>query len=296
MPGHRPASFGPFPAEAGTNGFPPVAAPGRDDALPVPNALTAPAPDRGRSASLPGLLPGLPPQGADSSEPATSGAGEGALRTGADRTGADRNADRNKVLVDRRLLIGGGGLLLALVIVFGVLAFTGGKGSGGESVTAAAQGRPAGAGTATAAPGTAGRAGGNPRDVLRSLLNPAVMTGCADPGRSDSAYADATLLCKTPSGMEVTAFHFPNRSALDRQIGARETFYTDEGNCDDGQQSSERWSSPAEATGGNRLCYFFANRFYEFWTYDDHLIAFSADDPTAARMNDWWHSFDPLRR
>jgi hypothetical protein len=238
-------------------------------------------------------LPGLSPPAADGFEPAAGGAGQDARRA---------TADRNKVLVDRRLLIGGGGLLLVLVIVFGVLAFTGGNGgnggSGGSgaSVTDTAGGRPAGAGTANAIPGPAGQTGGNPLESLRSLLNPAVMTACAAPARSDSAYADATLICKAPSGMEVTAFHFPNRSALDRQIGARETFYFDEGNCDDGQQSSERWSSPADATGGSRLCYFFANRFYEFWTYDDHLIGFSADDPTVARINDWWHSFDPLRR
>ncbi len=275
--------YGPFPAGAGPNGFPPGAVPGRDNAFPLPAAPTAPVPDRGRPASLPGLLPGLPPPAGDGSEPTAGGAREGARRPA---------ADRNKVLVDRRLLIGGGGLLLVLVIVFGVLAFTGGNG-GGESTTAA-QGRPAGAGTATT--GTGAEAGGDPREILRSLLNPAVMTGCTAPARSDSAYADATLICKAPSGMEVSAFHFPNRSALDRQIGARETFYFDEGNCDDGQQSSERWSSPADATGGSRLCYFFANRFYEFWTYDDHLIAFSADDPTAARINDWWHSFTPLRR
>ncbi|WP_261562247.1 hypothetical protein, partial [Frankia tisae] len=198
------------------------------------------------------------------------------------------------VLVDRRLLAGGGGLLLVLVIVFGVLAFTGGNGGG--PVAAAVPARPAGAGTASAAPGTGGGAGGSPREVLRSLLNPTVMTGCTTPAHSDSAYADATLICKTPSGMEVRAFHFPNRSALDRQIGARETFYTDEGNCDDGQQSSEQWSSPAETGGGSRLCYFYANRFYEFWTYDSRLIAFTADDPAAAHINDWWHSFDPLRR
>ncbi|WP_261575692.1 hypothetical protein [Frankia gtarii] len=286
MPDYRPASFGPLPPGPGTNGFPPPTAPGRDNAFPLPAVPTAPASNPGRSSSLPGLQPGLPPQSGDGYAPATGERREGAHQPA---------AGRHMVLVDRRLLAGGGGLLLVLVIVFGVLAFTGGNGSG-DSIAAAVPARPAEAGTASAAPGTGGGAGGSPPEVLRSLLNPAVMTGCTTPAHSDSAYADATLICKTPSGMEVRAFHFPNRSALDRQIGARETFYTDEGNCDDGQQSSEQWNSPAEASGGSRLCYFYANRFYEFWTYDSRLIAFTADDPAAAHINDWWHSFDPLRR
>ncbi|EIV94006.1 hypothetical protein [Frankia sp. QA3] len=139
MPDHRPASFGPYPAGAGTNGFPPPAAPGRDDAFPLP---AAPAPDGGRIPSLPGLLPGLPPQGTEGSAPPTGDVWEGARRPA---------ADRHKVLVDRRLLAGGGGLLLVLVLVFGILAFTGGSDGSGEPVAVEAPARPAGAGTAAAA-------------------------------------------------------------------------------------------------------------------------------------------------
>lgn len=128
------------------------------------------------------------------------------------------------------------------------------------------------------------------------MLDPTAMSGCTTPQRSDSVYADASLTCRTPTGITVSAFHYPNRAAMDRQIGAREAFYLDEGNCDDGQQSTERWTSPAHPVGGNRLCYFFAKRFYEFWTYDDKLVAFSTDELDAARLNAWWHTFDPLHR
>ncbi|WP_462187320.1 MULTISPECIES: hypothetical protein [unclassified Frankia] len=191
--------------------------------------------------------------------------------------------------MDRRLLFAGGGLLLALVILLGVVVFT------GEDGTDTTSGQSVATTSATGASGNGGQPAGNPQEILRSLLNPVVMTGCAVPTHRDSAYADAALVCKDPSGIEVTAFHFPSQSAMDRQIGARETYYYDEGNCDDGQQSSERWSSPAESTGGTRLCYFFAKRFYEFWTYDDYRIAFSADDQDPGNLNRWWKSFDPLR-
>ncbi|MCL9757704.1 hypothetical protein [Frankia sp. AiPa1] len=195
-------------------------------------------------------------------------------------TAGPDGADRNKIAIDRRLLFAGAGVLLVLVVVFASLTFLGGNSSGPTAEAAAGAPAPA--------------ASGNPRDALRAQLNQTVMTGCTAPARSDSAYADATLNCQTPGGVKVSAFHFPNRSAVDRQIGAREAFYFDEGNCDDGQQSSERWSSP-EAGGGDRLCYFYAKNFYEFWTYDNRLIAFSVDDVDAGRLNSWWHSFDPLR-
>ncbi|MCK9893843.1 hypothetical protein [Frankia sp. AgB32] len=227
---------------------------------------------------LPGLLPGLPP------EPGTSPRAPAPTPEDLRRPAADRH----KVLVDRRLLAAGGALAVVLIVVFGILAFA----AGGDTKTAAAP-----AGPTPAAPGGAASAApaGNPQDRLRAMLNPTALTDCTAPTRSDSAYADATLNCKASSGGNVSAFSFPNRSAVDRQIGAREAFYVDEGNCDDGQQSTERWTSPTDRVGGNRLCYFFARRFYEFWTYDDKLVAFSTDDPDAAQLNTWWHTFDPLR-
>jgi hypothetical protein len=277
-------------------------APGAADSLPLPVVpggdvfglppAAAPRPGQvaARTDALPGLLPGLPPKPTPPPPPPPSPASPDRPEL-AGRTPADRAlADRHKVLVDRRLLIAGGGILVVLVILFGILAFTG-------SDSDAATDRPAAAAPArpTAPAGQGQPAAGNPSAVLRSLLNPTMMTGCTAPRRSDSAYADATLNCRTPAGIEVTAFHFPNRSAVDRQIGARETYYYDEGNCDDGQQSSEQWSSSAHRAGGSRLCYIFANRFYEFWTYNDQPVAFSVDDGDAGRLNAWWHTFDPLR-
>ncbi|MCM3887606.1 hypothetical protein [Frankia sp. R82] len=237
---------------------------------------------------LPGLLPGLPAAPTPLAPGGPFGSTEPPDGSLTPQSGAADRADRNKILVDRRLLFAGTGVLLALVLLFGILAFSGGDSTDTPSVGAAPT-------TATASPG--GRPVGDAREALRALLNPAVLTGCTAPTRSDSAYADATLICRAASGdRQVSAFHFPNRSALDRQIGAREAFYSDEGACDDGQQSSERWTSPTDKAGGTRLCYFFANHFYEFWTSDSQLVAFSVDDSDAARLNVWWHSFDPLRR
>jgi hypothetical protein len=275
----HPAPVGGHLPSAGTGGLlspevPTLDAFGRA-AVGTPTASTG----TGRSESLPGLLPGLPPAPAPDPHAPIVPAPDVTRRS---------TADRHKILVDRRLLLAVGGLMLVLVIVFGVLTFTGGGGH-------AAAAQSTGAGADSSGSGVDERSTGNPRDILRSMLNPTVMTGCTTPARSDSAYADATLNCRSASGMQVSAFHFPNRSAVDRQIGARETYYYDEGNCDDGQQSSERWSTASEKVGGNRLCYFFANRFYEFWTYDDKLVAFSADDADAGRLNAWWRSFDPLR-
>ncbi|CUU54464.1 hypothetical protein Ga0074812_102474 [Parafrankia irregularis] len=136
----------------------------------------------------------------------------------------------------------------------------------------------------------------SPEEALRSLLNPVTMTSCAAPASSDSAYADATLQCVGAEGVEVLAYHFPDPSALDRQIGARATYYADAGNCDEGQESVEEWTSPQEPGGGARLCYKYADRFVTFWSVDRSLVAFSASDLDPARLVTWWHRFDPIRR
>ncbi|MCK9877972.1 hypothetical protein MXD59_19700 [Frankia sp. Ag45/Mut15] len=270
---------------------PDAAAPG-SFAHPVTHPVARPAPpDLGFDADpeeedlLPGLLPGLPAPPAPLPTPGGPYGSPGATANGLPpgSGGPDRN-NRHKILVDRRLLFAGVGALVALVVLFGALALAAGESD--SSIDAA----PA---IATASP--VGGPVGDAREALRAMLNPAVMSGCTTPTRSDSAYADATLTCKAPGNRQVAAFHFANRSALDRQIGAREAFYSDEGSCDDGQQSSERWTSPTDKPGGTRLCYFFANHFYEFWSSDTQLVAFSVDDPDPARLNSWWHSFDPLR-
>ncbi|ETA04112.1 hypothetical protein ThrDRAFT_00414 [Frankia casuarinae] len=289
LTGGTPVPTGGFPASAPVNLLG-TSAPSVDTATAV--RLGAPADSR-RPSSLPGLLPGLPPEPPVHPTGIPAGAAGPGLTERAVAPLAPMakrgTASRHEVSVDRRLLFAGGGLLLTLVILLGVVVFTGGDGADTTSGQSVAR-------TSTIeASGSGGQPAGNPQEILRSLLNPVVMTGCAVPAHRDSAYADAALVCKDSSGIEVTAFHFPSQSAMDRQIGARETYYYDEGNCDDGQQSSEQWSSPAESTGGTRLCYFFAKRFYEFWTYDDYRIAFSADDQDPGNLNRWWKSFDPLR-
>ncbi len=265
-----------------TGGLPLPEVPALDALGRAPAGYGSGAPGGDDVASLPGLLPGLPP------EPTPSPRGAPTPTP----TAEDRRrpaANRHKVLIDRRLLAAGGALAVVLIVVFGVLAFAAGGDTSAGASPAGPTPAPAGSGAASAGPA------GSPQDRLRALLNPTALTDCSAPPRSDSAYADATLICKAPSGRSVTAFGFPNRSAVDRQIGAREAFYVDEGNCDDGQQSTERWTSGADKAGGDRLCYFFAKRFYEFWTYDDKLVAFSTDDADATQLNTWWHTFDPVR-
>ncbi|WP_131802440.1 hypothetical protein [Parafrankia soli] len=189
--------------------------------------------------------------------------------------------------------------VIVIGAVIGIVLATRGDDSAETTATSIP---PAAAGVPTDIPGEA-PAGqqptpqtSSPEDTLRSLLNPVTMTGCETPPVSDGAYADATLQCVGAEGVTVTAYHFPDHSALDRQIGARETYYTDVGNCDDGQQSSEEWNSPLEPNGGSRLCYLFAQRFITFWTIDDDLVAFSASDSDPKRLVTWWQTFDPIRR
>lgn len=150
---------------------------------------------------------------------------------------------------------------------------------------------------ADAAPETApAEPTGSPEEVLRAVLNPVTMTGCQAPETGEGRYTDAALRCTSLDGVEVTAYHFPSRSALDRRIGAQEAYYNDEGTCDDLQQSMEEWSSPAEPGGGTRLCYYYADLFVTFWTIDDERLAFTASDPDPARLMAWWRNFDPIRR
>jgi hypothetical protein len=131
--------------------------------------------------------------------------------------------------------------------------------------------------------------------MLRALLNPLVLSHCTAPRSSDSRYADATLRCTASGGMQVTAYHFPSDAALDKQIGAKATYFQDQGNCDDGKESEERWSSPQAPSGGVRLCYFYAEKFVTFWTYDEDRIAFLAQNPDPKGLARWWRAFDPVK-
>ncbi|MEX5633015.1 hypothetical protein AB1460_10490, partial [Parafrankia sp. FMc2] len=189
--------------------------------------------------------------------------------------------------------------VVVVVAVVGIILGTR-TDSGGDTTSAA----PAPTGTAAGPVDPAGAApapGGpapqlSPEDTLRGLLNPATMTGCSTPAQSDSLYADATLSCIGAGGIEVLAFHFPDRSALERQIGARATYYADAGNCDDGRESAEEWTSLQEPNGGARLCYKYADRFVTLWSISDSLVAFTASETNPARLIAWWHGFDPIRR
>ncbi|WP_195905242.1 hypothetical protein [Parafrankia elaeagni] len=189
--------------------------------------------------------------------------------------------------------------VVVVVAVVGIILGTR-TDSGGDTTSAAPA--PTGAAAGPADPAGAAPAPGapaprlSPEDTLRGLLNPATMTGCSTPAQSDSLYADATLSCIGAGGVEVLAFHFPDRSALERQIGARATYYADTGNCDDGRESAEEWTSPQEPNGGARLCYKYADRFVTLWSISDSLVAFTASDQNPARLIAWWHGFDPIRR
>ncbi|MBX6389260.1 MAG: hypothetical protein IRZ08_09730, partial [Frankia sp.] len=138
---------------------------------------------------------------------------------------------------------------------------------------------------------------GPPGEALRALLNPETMTNCEDVDpRAESRYPDAAVRCTTPDGVVVRAFHYPDRSAADRHFGALAAFVVDQGDCEAGQPSEERWSQPSGDAGGSLLCYYFAENFLVFWTYDDLPVAFITEGTDARALAAWRRDFDPVQR
>ncbi|MCK9902717.1 hypothetical protein CC117_25080 [Parafrankia colletiae] len=306
-----PHPLPPPPQESFTVRRTPLPPPGRIADGP---SWPSPPPSYLDSPSGGGLLPAIPPRitspgGPLGGEPPArvgqAGPGHAPGTSGAPGTpggfagpgapdGSGSSPRRPQVLT----LIAAAAAIVVVIAVVGIILGTR-TDSGGDTTSAA----PAPAGpTGPADPAGAGPAPGappsqlSPEDTLRGLLNTVTMTGCSASAQSDIIYADATLSCIGAGGIEVLAFHFPDRSALERQVGARATYYADAGNCDSGQESAEEWTSLQEPNGGARLCYKYADRFVTFWSISDSLVAFAASDPNPARLIAWWHGFDPIRR
>jgi hypothetical protein len=137
-------------------------------------------------------------------------------------------------------------------------------------------------------------AAGTPEDALRESINTAALKDCRTKNPTDSQWVDAELNCTGTDGIPVAAYHFASRSEADRQIGALATLFTDSGNCDDGQQSIETWSTAQVPSGGTKLCYYYAEKYVIYWYYSEDGVAFAAQDQSPARLTAWWRSFDPV--
>jgi hypothetical protein len=179
-------------------------------------------------------------------------------------------------------------LAVAVVAVVGAiagLALTSGKEDRDQA-------RPAGApGSGQPSPAPTGA----PEDVLRGLINTAMLKDCQSKSTIDSKWADAGLSCTGAEGVPVSAYHFESQSALDRQIGALADHFADEGDCDSGQSSIDEWTTPQEPTGGAKLCYHAFGKFVIYWFYTEDRIAFAAEDRSPTRLAAWWHRFDPVK-
>lgn len=217
-------------------------------------------------------------RGLDESEPTPPGDG--------DADGSGRS--RLRVIGAVALVVA----VVAAVVTVGALALGGSDGST-ETTTTGSTVAPVG-GSGTPAP-QASAPSGPPEEVLRSLVNPATLSGCNGVPNVESQWADAQLTCIGPQGVAVDVYHFSSQSSVDRQIGALATYIVDQGDCDAGQQSIEDWSTPAEPTGGVRLCYFYANNFVIYWFYQADRVAFSVEHPDPAQLVTWWHNIDPIK-
>jgi hypothetical protein len=188
-------------------------------------------------------------------------------------------------------------LAVAALTVVGViagLAFTSGDTDNDVTSTTAPQQQPIQQPTQTPTRQPAAVAAGTPEDVLRGSINTAVLKDCRTKNPTDSQWVDAELNCTGTDGIPVAVYHFASQSDADRQIGALAAFFTDSGNCDDGQQSIETWSTPQEPVSGTKLCYYYADKFVIYWDYREDGVAFVAQDQSPARVTAWWRSFDPV--
>lgn len=297
-----PHPLPPPPKESFTVRRPPLPPPGRISDGPSWPAPT-PTPNYADSPSGGGLLPAIPPRITSPGGPlAGLGGPDFPPRPGPDRPdrpGPGGTSEPPRRRAGALAVIAGVAAVVVIGAIIGIVVTTRGPDDAATTPVASAPANavaPLGPTDGASPEQPSAPPAGNPEDALRALLNPVTMTGCEAPQRSDSSYADATLRCIGAEGVEVLAYHFPDRSALDRQIGARETYYTDSGNCDDGQESSEQWSSPQEPNGGTRLCYRYADQFVTLWSINDSLVAFAAADQDPGRLIAWWRGFDPIRR
>lgn len=131
--------------------------------------------------------------------------------------------------------------------------------------------------------------------ALRALLNPVTMTRCirVDPA-ANSTYPDAAVRCAASDGRFVYAWHFPDRSALDRRLDLLTVNVPTPGSCDAGAPAVGRWIPPQGGQGGALLCFWANRQFVVLWAYDAVPVAVSVQGSNAVTLVRWWRGFDPL--
>ncbi|EIV94008.1 hypothetical protein FraQA3DRAFT_3738 [Frankia sp. QA3] len=133
---------------------------------------------------------------------------------------------------------------------------------------------------------------------LLASLRPFAVTDCRAAPR-DGDGVEAALTCapgvatEAPAPAKLSVIRYRDAAALRGDVDHRSTALTDAGDCYRGQTSIERWAHSARRRG-TFLCAAGPGRFAVYWTVDDELLGFAADDPDAGRLLAWWRDYDPI--
>ncbi|WP_207770174.1 hypothetical protein [Frankia canadensis] len=187
-----------------------------------------------------------------------------------------------------------------LLLVGGGLSLAACGGSGSDAGTHPAAGPSASGGSAR----PAGRATPEPSGTLDAtdahlvaMLRPFAVTDChtAPRGAGVSAAVDCVPGVSTAAAAPgaVSVVRYTDAATLRADVGRRSAALTDVGECSRGQTSIERWAHSSRRRG-TFLCSAVPDRFSVFWTVDDELLGFSAEDSDAARLLAWWRDYDPV--
>jgi hypothetical protein len=91
----------------------------------------------------------------------------------------------------------------------------------------------------------------------------------------------------------LAVIRYADAAALRADVDRRSAALTDVGDCGRGQTSIERWAHSSRRRG-TFLCEAMPGRFAVYWSVDDELLGFAAENPDASRLLAWWRDYDPV--
>jgi hypothetical protein len=123
------------------------------------------------------------------------------------------------------------------------------------------------------------------------------MVDCEPYADGEGGAVDSSVLCTTNDGHNVAAYHFFDSDALATDTRNRERNVVDNGDCEKGASSVQKWDYNDGVAQGSLLCYFSDdNDFVIYWTYDSKLVSFLTLGPNATALYQWWSKFEPVQR
>ncbi|MCM3887607.1 hypothetical protein [Frankia sp. R82] len=231
-----------------------------------------------------GVRPSDPDLGADPS--GHTGAGHGA------RPG-----------VRRRVVLGAALAVLVLAVAGLAIGIAGSGHSDGDHDGAATATRSVAPRTGTTSDGSVAASTPtlDPADAdLVAALRPFAATACHSAPRDGDGVV-ATVSCTPGSAtaasapQQLSVVRFASADALQSDLRRRSAGLAESGagGCADGRSGVERWTHSSHRRG-TFVCRVTPGHFTVYWTVDDSLVGFAAEQPDADQFMAWWRSYDPI--